>query len=138
MTNRRLLAVAPLIILATVFVFAALGTSGEEGIVKYTLYIGLNDKDTYQQEISTEEAEALVEEITLKHADGFTRIIAKGAYKDGAGVVTFENSLIYEFLFVTEEKINRIMDEVLVALNQESILVETQTVDAMFYQTARP
>lgn len=34
-------------------------------VVKYTLYIGLNDKDTYQQEIGSETAEEIVTNIVL-------------------------------------------------------------------------
>ena len=38
--------------------------------VKYRLYIGLNDQDTYQQVKSTEEAQELVAEIALKYVEG--------------------------------------------------------------------
>ncbi|NLL41838.1 MAG: DUF3574 domain-containing protein [Firmicutes bacterium] len=131
MTNRRILA-AVLILFTAAFALTVFWASGEGGTVKYTLYIGLNDKDSYRQEIPTEEAEALVEGIILKYADGFTRILAKGAYTDGAGVVTFEDSLIYELLFTTEEQVSKIIDEVLAALNQDSVLVERQRVGAGF------
>lgn len=58
-----------------------------------------------------------------------------GILGDSAGVTTFKNSLLYEILFAAEEQIRRIMDEVLSALNQESILVEKEMVDAVLYQT---
>lgn len=61
MAKRRLLVAAPLILLTAALVLGLLWAKGEEGIVKYTLYIGLNDKDTYRQEIPADEAEALVE-----------------------------------------------------------------------------
>ena len=102
------------------------------------MYIGLNDKDTYQQEIGTIEAEEIITGIILEHTDGFTRLVAKGAYKDDQGVITFENSLIYEFLNTSEELIYLIMDEILVALNQNSILLETTKVDSKFYEGVRP
>jgi len=110
--------------------------AGEE--VKYTLYIGLNDKDTYTQLLSTEEAEKIVTDIALKYVDGFTKLSGKGAYKDEQGVVTYENSLIFEFYFCSEEQITAIMDEVLPALNQNSILVEKQRVECEFYEGATP
>ena len=137
MAKRRLLVAAPLILLTAALVLGLLWAKGEEGIVKYTLYIGLNDKDTYRQEIPADEAEALVEEIILKHTDGFTRLWAKGAYKDAEGVLSFDDSLVYELLFVTEEQVGKILAEVLAALNQESILVETQRVGARFHQTVK-
>ena len=113
-------------------------TSSQNHLVKYTLYIGLNDQDSYEQLIGTEEAQAIVTEIILKNADGFTRLMGKGAYQDDYGAVTYENSLIYEFLYTSEEQITKIMDEVLVALNQHSILVEKQRVHGQFYSGVKP
>jgi hypothetical protein len=124
--------------LALAFAVTVLRANREDEIIKYTLYIGLNDQDTYRQEIESEEAEEIVTEIILRYADGFTRMWAKGAYKDGEGVVTFENTLIYEFLYTSDEQVNGIMDEVLLALNQSSILVETKRVDSKFYGGVQP
>lgn len=129
-------AVLVVVLLAGLGAWGLLGAVEPERALKYTLYIGLNDKDTYQQEITTLEAEEIVTEIALKYVDGFTRVLAKGAYTDDQGVVTYENTLIYEFIYVSEEQINQIMDEVLLALNQNSILVVREEVDCQFYTGA--
>ncbi len=105
-----------------------------ENTVKYTMYIGLNDQDTYTQLFSYEEAEKKVNEIVLKHVDGFTQKQAKGAYKDDKGIVTYENSLIYEFYGADDKKMKAVMNEVLEALNQHSILLEKQKVKKTFYE----
>lgn len=109
-----------------------------EGSVKYTMYIGLNDKDAYTQLISYEAAEEAVSGIALKYVDGFTQYPAKGAYKDDKGVVTNENSLVLEFEDATEDQMNAIMDEVLKALNQHSVLLEKQKVSREFYEGVTP
>lgn len=101
--------------------------------IKYILYIGLNDKDTYSQKISAGEAEKKVSAIALKYVDGFTESSGKGAYKDDKGVVTYENSLIYTFNSATDEQMKSIMDEVLKELNQNSVLIEKQKVGSEFY-----
>lgn len=111
---------------------------GNEDIIKYTMYIGLNDKDTYTQLISYEEAEEKVSNIALKYVDGFTVLSAKGAYKDGKGIITNENSLVFQFLYVTDEQMKSIMDEVLKELNQNSILLEKQKVNCEFYEGVKP
>ena len=49
---------------------------------KYVLYIGTNDKDTYEQVISTEEAREIVNEICIKYVDGYTASEAKGGWVD--------------------------------------------------------
>lgn len=101
--------------------------------VKYTLFIGLNDKDTYSQKISAGDAEKKVSAIALKYVDGFTVFWGKGAYKDDKGVVTYENTLIFTFYSATDEQVKRIMDEVLKDLNQNSVLIEKQKVGYEFY-----
>jgi hypothetical protein len=73
--------------------------------VKYTLYIGLNDKNTYTQLLSTEDAANKVADIALKYVDGFTQLSGKGAYKDEKGIITHENCLIFEFYDTNEEQI---------------------------------
>lgn len=103
---------------------------------KYNMYVGLNDKDTYKQIISDDEAQKIVSEICLKYLDGYTVTKRQGVYKDEKGIVTQENSLVYEFYFATDEKIKSIMDEALVKLNQNSILVEKAKVDYNFYEGA--
>ena len=80
------------------------GTRTVEG-VKYILYIGLNDKNTYTQQLSIEDAANKVADIALKYADGFTQLFGKGAYKDEKGIITHENCLIFEFCDTNEEQI---------------------------------
>lgn len=108
------------------------------GNIKYTMYIGLNDKDTYTQLIPYEEAEKKVSEIVLKYVDGYTQMQAKGAYKDDEGIVTLENSLIYEIYAATDQQMEAIMKEVLTELNQHSILLEKQTVKSIFFEGDTP
>jgi len=98
------------------------------GNIKYTMYIGLNDKDTYTQLIPYEEAEK----------KGYTQMQAKGAYKDDEGIVTLENSLIYEIYAATDQQMEAIMKEVLTELNQHSILLEKQTVKSIFFEGDTP
>ena len=101
---------------------------------KYTMYIGLNDKDTNKQLMSDDEAEELMSEICLKYVDGYTFSERQGAYKNDKGIVTKENSLVFEFYDATDEEIRSIMDEALVKLNQNSILIEKTKVNYRFYE----
>lgn len=99
----------------------------------YTLYIGLNDKDTYTQLISNDDARAIVDDICFKYVDAFTSSEARGSWTDESGVPTYENTLIYMFSDTSEEQITAIMDEVLTALNQSSILMSVDTVQTAYY-----
>ena len=100
---------------------------------KYVLYIGLNDKDTYTQLISTDKAKKLVNDICTRYVDGYTVTVADGGWVDETGTLTEEASLIYTISNARESDIVAIMDEVLAALNQNSILVEKQEQSYTYY-----
>lgn len=100
---------------------------------KYVLYIGLNDKDTYSHIISAEEAKEIVNGICAKYADGYTVMEANGGWVDETGTLTEEMSLVYTLCNVEEEDVVSIMNEVLTALNQNSILVERQDISFTYY-----
>lgn len=100
---------------------------------KYVLYIGTNDKDTYTQQIPLDEAEQIVNEICSKYVKGYTVQQAEGGWVDESGILTEEQTLVYSFDAVREEDLVSIMDEVLVQLNQASILVERQDLTYCYY-----
>lgn len=101
--------------------------------VKYIMYIGTNCKDTYSQLIPTEEAINIVNEICARHIGGYTVHQASGGWIDEQGILTQENTLVYTLMGIDEKKVMAIMDEVLVALNQNSILLERQAVSSTYY-----
>lgn len=100
---------------------------------KYTLYIGTNDKDTYNQLISTTKARKIVDRICTKHVEGYTSSEAKGGWVDETGALTQENTLVYSFYDVKDSQIKAIMDEVLSKLNQNSILLEIAENRSVYY-----
>ena len=100
---------------------------------KYTLYIGTNDRDTYQQEIPYDECVEKVTEICMRHTGGCTLAQATGYWADDTGAITSEQSIQCILEDVTLEQVHEIADEVLEALNQNSILIETQGVTSEFY-----
>ncbi len=106
--------------------------SGEEQ-TKYVLYIGTNDKDTYKQEIPYDECVAKVTEICTRYTGGCTLAEATGYWKDDSGEITTEQSIQCTLEDITLEQVHQIADEVRTALNQNSILIETQGVTSEFY-----
>lgn len=130
-------------LLATGFlgVYTVSGIHGIEGdrdnrydpVEKYTIYIGLNDKDTYAQIISTEDGIRMVNEICSRYVDGYTMQTAKGGWVDEKQILTEENTLIYSFYGVTDEQITQIMDDVLKELNQNAILITYGQENSAYY-----
>lgn len=106
-------------------------TSSANG--EYTLYIGTNDKNTYKQKIPTDEARNIVNGICVKYVDGYTSQDAKGGWVDETGKLTQENTLVYYLYGVSEKQVVSIMNDVMSALNQKSVLVQVQNVNYAYY-----
>lgn len=96
-------------------------------LTKYNLYIGLNDKDSKQQEISTLDAYkivgALVGDCTIQESRGLY------TYRDGTKVL--ETTLIVQVIdFDNTLDIIPVVNSLKTALNQESIAVIREQVDS--------
>ncbi len=99
----------------------------------YTLYIGLNDKDTYTQLIDTKDAKQIINNICLKYTSGYSVTQLEGGWIDEKDNLTEENTLCYMLTDIDESDVNKIMDEVLEKLNQNSILVQVEEHKSMYY-----
>ena len=89
--------------------------------------IGLFDKDTEKQEISTPEAKNLIAEILIGKFGifAFTMIECSGVYRMAStGRIVFEPSIRVEIATDDELAADDIIDELKAALNQESIMQE--------------
>lgn len=101
--------------------------------IHYTLHIGLNDKDSYEQIIPTDEAKKLVDEICTKYVSGFTVQDAIGAWSDENGILTHENTIICHLDTSEEKTVYLICDELRHALNQNTVLIQKEVVQLDFY-----
>jgi uncharacterized lipoprotein YmbA len=97
---------------------------------KFTLYVGLNDKDTKTQLVSTLEAYKVINNVLLQYVDGATIFEAKGIYKHDDGTFTTENTFRIELLFVETETVKEIVKVLKAMLNQESIAVQHEIVES--------
>ena len=97
---------------------------------KYTLYVGLNDKDTKKQQISTLEAYKILQNLLLNNnVEGATIFEAKGIYKHENGEYVTENTLRVELMFIEKEILKNIVDNIKTILNQESVIVQFEEVN---------
>lgn len=89
------------------------------------LYVGLNDKDTKQQELSNLEAKAEISAILFRYCpDGFTLQECQGMYKHDDGTVVCENTIKVILLSYNMSMIYEIIEDLKFELNQECIAVE--------------
>lgn len=99
-------------------------------IEKFTLYVGLNDKDSKVQEIATLEAYKIINNLLLTYTDGATIFEAVGIYKHEDGSFVTENTLRIELMFIEKKAVKEIVDNIKRLLNQESVAVQREVVES--------
>ncbi len=105
--------------------------------VKYSLNIGLDDKDLKKQIIPTNLARQIVIQTFLKNdIEGFTIYDALGCYKYKNGEITQETSFKIDVLFFDNDiykqnnQIINVVKQLLKELNQESIAVQREMINS--------
>ena len=99
---------------------------------KFTLYLGLNDKDTKTQKIATLEAYKIVTNLLAADFGGGTIYEARGIYKHDDGTIIIENTLRVEIVAAALEAVREAISIIKTALNQESIILQTERVESVF------
>ena len=103
-------------------------------MTRYTLTIGLYDKDTKRQKISLDIAKRLVSDLIID-------TLGYGTIHDGAGIYTHTNGdvvvepsiiVFYDGSKEDENRINDLAWRVKKVLNQESIMLEKTVVNVAF------
>lgn len=101
----------------------------ENKTIKYSLYIGLNDKDIKIQKIDTLEAYKILCNIIKRYnIEGFTVYNAHGFYVHQDGTFTTENTLKVELMFVDNKTIDELIKECKIVFNQECIIKQVEEV----------
>lgn len=103
--------------------------------VKYSFYIGLNDKDSKMQIIETLTASNIVNRVFIENeVDGATITSGKGIYKHANGEIVVEETLIVQvYEFGDPINVKKICAELKNLLNQESIAVEKHDTNSQLY-----
>lgn len=90
----------------------------------YNIYVGLNDKNTYKQEIKASEAMKKIKKIVTVEVGGATFSNAFGYWVDDLGNETKENSIVVKIVDCNDDKIESICTKINKALNQNCVMVE--------------
>lgn len=98
---------------------------------KYNIYIGMFDKDTKQQEISSQEFFNTVRRIMrYNYIDNYTIIKCKGHYKSNTMIVC-EPTIIVEIIISYELFTDDIKTMLCKELNQEDVLITKQSIEVL-------
>ena len=104
-------------------------------MLKTSLYVGLNDKDTKKQIIMDNVAKEVIIYAIVKQKLDFTLFECNGVYTHENGVAVIEKSFKIELLcFENEntfnEKILQVVKDLKIMLNQESVAVSREYIES--------
>lgn len=105
----------------------------EASSIQYVMYVGTNDKDTYAPFCSEAEAVEIIDHICLKYFEGYTLQEATGSWVDELHNATHEYTVVCYFDGAKKEDVYKAADEILVALNQSTILIESNKIIMDYY-----
>lgn len=100
-------------------------------MTKYTIYMGLFDKDSKRQEYDTITAYKMVQQRATQLFDGATISEAKGIYKHDNGEVVIEPTIRIELMFTDLETVKTFCDNLKGMFNQESVVLQVEEVNSM-------
>ena len=95
-----------------------------ENVANYTLYVGLNDKETYTQLVSDDFAMDIVRDTVTNIVGGATFTKSYGHWVDEFGNETNETSIVVEIMGTDDAHIERICSSLNYGLNQNCIMVK--------------
>lgn len=105
----------------------------EETDIQYVIYLGTNDKDSYEPYGTPEAVKAKVDEVLTKHFEGFTIQEANGGWKNENGTVDHEYTVVILLSDTTMEKVHAAADNLIRVFNQSSVLIQANKTKTEFY-----
>ena len=111
--------------------FTRLEAEGKD--IQYVVYLGTNDKDTYEPFGTADEAKAAVDAVLTKHFEGFTIQEANGGWTNENGTVDHEYTLVILLSDTTLEQVHAAADDLIRAFNQSSVLIQANETTTEFY-----
>lgn len=103
-----------------------------EKISNYNLYIGLNDKDTYEQIVDDNFAMQIVRDVVSQRVSGATFSQANGHWVDEFGNETTEQTIVCKIMYTDDEHIESICEILKSKLNQNCIMVEKSLLEVAY------
>jgi hypothetical protein len=100
---------------------------------KFTMYVGLNDKDTKKQEIATLEAYKVATNIFCEYTGGATIYEGSGIYTHNDGTIINEKTLVCIVFSEDPEAIKKTASALKIAFNQEAIAIESTETNSFFF-----
>ena len=104
--------------------------SFQQGI-KYEIFIGLKDKDTYDELLNVNDFVEILSEICKKRQICFTLLTQFGGYTHNKGYTT-ETSMRIVIIGINEDEITRLGEKLKKIINTDTILITKTEIEYTF------
>ena len=90
--------------------------------IKYELYIGIKDKDSYLEVLSVDDFRDILNEICSEKQISFTMLTQHGGYTHGRGYIT-ETSLRVVVIGLDEEEVTLLGERLKKKVNTDAVMI---------------
>ena len=98
---------------------------------KYEIFVGLKDKDSYEEAFTAEDFKNILAEICTEKEIGFTLLTQMGGYAHNKGYTT-ETSLRVIIIGIDEEEARVIGERLKTVVNTDTILITKTEIEYYF------
>lgn len=105
----------------------------EEYDIQYEIFLGTNDKDSYEPYGTPDAVKEKVDEVLTKHFEGFTIQEANGGWTNENGTVDHEYTVVILLSDTTLEKVYAASDDLIRAFNQSAVMIQANKTKTEFY-----
>ena len=101
-------------------------------VKQVSIYVGLNDSETYKQEFDTEKYISILKTVCKNYRVAFSMHQVNGGYIHDDGTFVEENTLVLTLIDTDDDIIHEIAKDLCVFFHQESVLVSTGEAEIQF------
>lgn len=101
--------------------------------IQYVVYLGTNDKDTYEPVFTQDEAKQKADEVLSKYFEGFTIQEATGGWTNDDGTIGHEYTLVIYLSDTTLDRVHEASNELVEVFRQSSVLIQSNKTITEFY-----
>lgn len=99
--------------------------------IKYDIYIGLKDKETYSEYLTTSDFKQVLDKYCSDHKIAFSLTTLRGGYAHNRGYVT-ENSLKVELIGADYEIVQKMALWLKQKINTDTVMITKEEIDATY------
>lgn len=108
-----------------------MGNTGFKKGIKYEIFIGIKDKDSYEEILNIDDFKDILREICVEKEINFSLLTQLGGYNHNKGYTT-ETSLRIIIIGINEQEVNLLSQELKKKINTDTVLITKTEIEYIF------